>query len=218
MYHACWGCGIPVPCESDKPVRRVWCPDCTAKHQREAAERREQLASLKLENRLESALACLEEQQLPIGDYREAFDVVSEAARRDRNRFQSTGEVIAAMELLRNHLHIKTQQEIAGHRVDFTVPSLKAVLEVDGVQHRLTLAEDRDIDVKVRTALGADWEVVRIPEEYVRQNTARLVPAIKALTEYRRKVRRENGGMIPAWMSSRDEASWKRILTKLRGA
>ena len=93
------------------------------------------------------------------------------------------------------------QEKIGKYRVDFLIPSLKIVLEIDGVTHADRLYYDRDRDKYIREELGKEWEVVRIKTEYVEQNAEMLVEAIKSIRREKQKLRAEYGGALPEWFA-----------------
>jgi len=53
---------------------------------------------------------------------------------------------------------------------------------------------------------------VRIPTKYIEQNAKMLVKAIDELAAYKRKVRKQHSGIVPAWYSDRDAEFWEDVL------
>lgn len=102
--------------------------------------------------------------------------------------FQSTEEIMTALELLKKGYKIHHQVPILGYKVDFLIPDLKVVLEVDGdIFHQHKKATDAERDALIRSKMGDDWNVVRIKTSLINKNITRLVPAIKAVVNYRKK-------------------------------
>jgi len=103
--------------------------------------------------------------------------------------FQSTEEIMVALELIRRGIKAHHQVPIHGCRVDFILPDMKVALEVDGeVFHgRERLGHEQVRDEVITYQLGPEWEVVHIKTNNINTNITRLVPAIKAVLARRAK-------------------------------
>lgn len=211
-FFPCWTCGIPVHSLTSHPILRVFCVDCREDFEKQKTDTLKEYIQLKTKVMHERALRILEKQCAKLFLYIDAAQVVLEFALEDPSRFQSSHEMISAMELIRHSIKIQVQQRIAGHRVDFVIPKLKVVLEIDGYMHEYKKLKDSKRDIKVRQELGEEWEVIRIPTKYIEQNSAALVKAIVELYKYKRKVRKQNNGLIPDWYSERDKMRYAKAL------
>lgn len=211
-YFPCWECGVPVPTVMSSPRARLYCPDCNTEYEESKKETLKQYILLKTQVAFERALRILEKQRATLYEYKDESELVLELALNDPEKFNSSHEMIAAMELLRNRIKTKTQQKILNHRVDFVLPDLKVVLEIDGYMHDFSKVKDSKRDVKVLSELGNGWEVVRIPTKYVEENVKQLVPAIKAISKYKQDIRKQNNGVIPEWFSKRESQHYKKLL------
>ena len=102
-----------------------------------------------------------------------------------KNYYQSTEEVMVALELLRRGYTIYHQVGIASFRVDFLIPELSVVLEVDGEPyHRndfTSLNRTEMRDYLIEQQLGSNFKVIHIQTKYINRNVTKLVPAIKAI-------------------------------------
>jgi len=125
-----------------------------------------------------------------ITNYEKAYAVVKKYINRD-GWFQSTEEIMTALELVRRKIKVRHQVQISKYSADFLLPDLKVVLEIDGKPfHGVERAEkEKKRDEFTVQQLGEGWEVIRIDTEYINTNVTRLVPAIKAILESRRKLK-----------------------------
>ena len=101
--------------------------------------------------------------------------------------FQSTEEIMVAIELIQKGYKINHQVQIFEFRVDFVVPELKVVLEVDGrLFHSGKRTEEILRDELIENKMGNGWYVIRIDTENINKNITKLIPAIKAVIKYRK--------------------------------
>lgn len=210
-FYLCWGCDIPVEVVTDSPILRVFCPECKEEYAKNKKETLEKYIELKIMVMHERALRYLEKQYAKLYKYKDASEVILEAALDDPEKFMSSHEMIAAMEMVRNRIKVKTQQKIGSHRVDFVIPQMKVVLEVDGYMHDYSKIKDSNRDVEVRKELGEEWEIVRIPTKYLEKNASKLITAIKEVYKYKKEIRKSNYGLIPSWYSEREKERYKHI-------
>mgnify|MGYP001207945548 FL=1 len=213
-YFPCWGCDIPVPLLNNQPLLRVFCPDCKEKYEAEKEETLKEYVRLKTLVMHERALRILEKQEAKLFKYKDAAEAVLDFALTDPQKFSSSHEMIAAMELIRHNVKVKVQYKVANHRVDFLIPKFKTVLEIDGYMHKYHKLKDSKRDIKIRQELGEDWEVVRIPTKYIEQNAGALIRAIKELYKFKQQTRRKNNGLMPEWYSDREKTYYEKVLSQ----
>lgn len=200
----CWYCGENVVKTYHDPSNRVFCETCRDEYQAEKEKTLEEYVALKIEVMYERSLRYMEKQILSMHMYKEAAETVRDFAREDPNRFGSSHEMMAAMELIRQEIPIKMQYKVKRHRIDILIPSLKVALEIDGYMHQYKVLKDSVRDVDLINEFGVGWEVIRIPTKHIEQNIKQLVPAIKALYKEKQLLRKKNGGFIPNNFSKRD--------------
>ncbi|MCH4150151.1 MAG: DUF559 domain-containing protein [Companilactobacillus sp.] len=143
-------------------------------------------------------------------DYYEEAQIVKQFALKDLNKFQSSDEMMTAMELLKNRIQMKAQYKVFNYRVDFLLPDLKVCLEIDGMLHNYKQIKDSKRDVKILNALNEEspgWEFVRIPTDLLERNIQRLVPAIKAVYKAKQEERRKHNGFLPTNWSATNRAA-----------
>jgi very-short-patch-repair endonuclease len=193
---------------------RTYCADCGTTVQEEYQADLAEYIRLKSKLMVNRAITNLERQILDIYDYQAAIEVVSEFGANNPEKFMSSQEVIAAIILVHNEIKATVQYKILNYQVDFYLPTLKVVLEIDGFMHDYSEVKDSRRDINIRDELGADWEVIRIPTKYIDENAKVLPEAIIETKKYKQKLRRQNHGVIPDWYSKREQKNYKRILGK----
>lgn len=199
--------------EADDDMQyRVFCKECFEKRNRELRKKREQYAQLKKQLMLERAVRILEKQALDIYQYKDIIEDFEQYVTENPEKFDSAHEMIAAMMLVDNGIKAKIQYKIDRYRVDFYIPDMKIVLEIDGELHAHNLYRDNERDIKVRELLGPEWETVRIGTKYLEQNAPAMVDAMIAIKNEKIKLRSKHHGYLPEWYSSRNKAQRTRAI------
>lgn len=186
--------------------QREYCECCFEKIKRELKEDKANYIKLKKKLMFERALRILEKQKIDLYEYKDAIETVRNFSIENPNKFDSSHEMIACIILIDNEIKTSTQYKIGKYRVDFYLPELKVVLEIDGELHKNNLYRDNKRDIEIRKELGNEWEIVRIKTKYIEQNAEMLVEAIKAIKKEKQKIRKKNYGILPEWYSERNKA------------
>lgn len=206
-----------------KETKRIFCEKCKEEKQTEYENKVAKYRQLRSEIMFERALKLIEKQKINMYDFKDAISVVEDFIRRNNEKlftdewesvkcFDSADEIAAAIILLNNKIHIQIQKKIAGSVVDFCLPNLKVILEIDGeLFHKGKSLKESRRDTKIRSELGREWEIVRIPTAYIHQNIKMLPEAIKAIKEEKQKLRSLNGGFIPKGFSKQDDCIINKI-------
>ena len=196
----CWICGNPatetravdynpivksfdvVPVS---PYHRCYCKKC--KEQVEEQERSDRELYIQLKKREMFIKACnmLEHQRTKMYEYKPAIDVVDDFIIEHPDKFDSSYEVLAAIVLVHNHIYSKMQYKIGRYQVDFLLPELLVVLEIDGERHRHKKTYDSARDIYIQGALGEGWDIIRIPTDYLDKDAKKLPEAIYKVIDYR---------------------------------
>lgn len=127
----------------------------------------------------------MEKQSIKMYDYKEAIEVVENFLTKNPDKFDSSYEVLAAIILVNNRIYSKMQYKIGRYQVDFLLPEIGVVLEIDGERHKHHKQYDSNRDKFIKKELGYGWDIVRIKTEYLDMNAEKLVDAINAVVEYR---------------------------------
>lgn len=208
----CWYCGTKGKRQkgfNEKYMdERFYHDDCFEKYEAEKNETLDRYVELKIKVMHERALRMLEKQKANLEDYLDESEAVLEKSLEEPNKFLSSAEMVTAMELLRNRVRFKKEYAVGNHRVDFLIPSLKVVLEIDGQLHDYKRVKDTKRDGVVLNTLNENdkgWEVVRIPTKYIEQNVKQLLKATIEMKKHKQELRKKNGGFIPTYFSKRDK-------------
>jgi len=173
--------------------QRVYCAECFDKTVAEKQELSNMLAILNVKNMLEKAIRMLERQGSDVYDYRDAIERVKEYAFKSPEKFASSHEALAAIILISKGYKIKMQYPVENFRVDFYLPKLKVLLEIDGYIHKSRKKQDAERDAKILAAMPSGWQIIRIPTEHIERKADLLITAINAVLEERAKVKRLEG-------------------------
>lgn len=97
--------------------------------------------------------------------------------------FQSTEEVMAGIEFMKNQVRTIHQQKIGRYKVDFVLPEYKALVEIDGRIYHSDKYREGKRDGMILLTIGTSWHMVRIDTDLVNSNIRKLLPAVKAVIE-----------------------------------
>ena len=175
--------------EEVKPnkYRRCYCDKCMNQIEEQEAREAAEFIRLKKKRMFLTACATLEKQNTDMYAYKDAIDVVEDFVSRKPDKFDSSYEMLSAIVLVHNRIHAKAQQKVGRYQVDFLLPDLQCVLEIDGDRHKHRKEHDRKRDKAIKEILGVDWEVIRIKTEYLDQNAKALPKAINEILATRSK-------------------------------
>lgn len=202
-YPRCKKCGEEVMTWSYKNNLNYTCQRCKAlDYFSDKGKRYEQNFDAK-ERKFERAVERIKSKAGgAFSNYQHAIETIHEKLHRDK-WFDSTEEIMTAIELVRRKVRARHQVQFGRYRADFVLPDDKIVLEIDGIlfHTQKTKEKDKARDNLIILALGPEWEVVRITDELVNQNITRLVPAIRRIKKSRKMQRNYNNGLLPEWYS-----------------
>ena len=214
-FLTCWKCGEMDTTDLGKiHGQRFFHRECREEFEAEKKDILERYVEMKVIVMHERSLRILEKQDADMASYLDESEAVLSKALEEPSKFASSHEMVAAMELLRNEIRFKPEHRIGSRRVDFYVPELKVVLEIDGHTHDYKKVQDSKRDIEILNILNEDdsgWEVIRIPTKRIEENVKKLLPAIKAIANYKRKTRRENNGFMPHGNSLREDEHYKEL-------
>ena len=196
----CWRCGKEDDIK-DPDHKRHYCKECEEAERAERANNKSEYVKYKFLNALEMATKNLEGNTTRLYAHKKAYEAIKKMGLKTPEAFDSSDEILAAMVLLTSGYHVKTQVGIGNYRVDIFLEKQKTIVEIDGENHNFKVYYDSNRDKKIREMLGAEWEIIRIPTKLLRQNPEMLITAIREVRREKVKVRRENGGIIPAYYS-----------------
>lgn len=105
--------------------------------------------------------------------------------------FQSTEEIMVALELIRQNVKAHHQVKVFDYYVDFVLPEMKVALEIDGKIYHGADKQNKEIirDELIVDKLGSDYEMIRIQTDNINKNVTKLLPAIHAVLKRRKSER-----------------------------
>lgn len=199
MKIQCWNCGktvtgynehkeelanLNIP-ETKKVYCRFYCDECKDKLEKEDKELRELYIRLKKREMFVRACNALENQFTDMYAYKAAIDKIQRYTEEYPDMFDSSYEILAAIVLVHNNIKASMQFRIGRYQVDFLLPELKIVLEIDGYRHQYKKTHDRKRDEIIKKVLGEEWEIIRINTDYLDKNAKKLPEALKRVMKYR---------------------------------
>ena len=214
--YKCWRCGKEISLRYE-PRERVYCDECWTKEQQEHKELVQKYAELKIKVMHDNALRIMEKSnKCYMHEYAESAKRILHKALENTENFMSSHEMVVAIILDNYGFQYETNYKILNYRVDFYLPEFCACLEVDGAQHSHKLEYDSRRDNELRNALGKEWEIVRIKTGYIEENPEKIIDAVEALANEKRRLRAKNSGIMPYGFSKRDNALYDSVLRKKR--
>jgi very-short-patch-repair endonuclease len=197
------GCGNGVANWVPKKDMVFICQSCREQEKETGKELQGEIAKLESLRRVAIAKELISKQYGNTRDYDGVFKVI-ESKLDKPGWFQSANEVLAAAELLRSKINARHQVKMGRWRVDFILPDLKVVLEIDSDYHNDKKRKESDQlkDAAIIANLGPEWEMVRMRDKHLRDNLKQLLPAIKGVIEERKKARTSNKGQLPKRFSN----------------
>lgn len=194
----CWECGKEATCtrnifvygscrivSSVSPYTRCYCEECAQKVEELEKTERAQYVKLKKREMFRKACDVLEKQNTNMYEYKDAIEVVRDKIEESPDKFDSSYEVLAAIVLVQNRIYSKMQYKIEPYQVDFLLPELFVVLEVDGERHKHKKEHDTRRDIYIQNALGEGWDIIRISTDYLDRDAKKLPEAIHKVIDYR---------------------------------
>lgn len=211
--NTCWICGKEYEGYNDKYIRRM-CPECKTRHDEEIHELVETQKTVRSKLMYENAIRKLESTH-ELYDFeiiRDSMEFIEELIEYKPEAFKSTAEVITAIMLHHDGFEFKVNHRVDRYILDFYIPEEKIDLEIDGFLHKGKRAHDGKRDVELRLTLGKEWEVIRIPVKYVESAPMSLTCHMLEVAKKQRKLRKENGGILPQSYSPSVRAYYESVL------
>lgn len=166
---------------------RCYCEQCMKRIKEQEQSENAEYIRLKKRRMFLKSCEILESQHTDMYDYREAIDVVEEHITEHPDKYDSAYEALTAIVLVHERINTKMQQKVGRYQVDFVLPNLFVILEIDGDRHKHRKSYDNKRDNAIKAAVGEPWEIIRINTEYLDQNAKALPKAIKEVIKHRKK-------------------------------
>lgn len=182
-YPPCHVCGSAVPSWNYLRGVKYTCPDCK-KYLAEISVR--QKGDKQKEKKYREAVKRIRKvSQLELYEFA-MKQVLSQLEK--PGWYQSTEEIMVALELIRRNVTAYHQVRVLDYCVDFILPQFKVVLEIDGAVFHGKEKKPAEAlrDELICQAFGDGWQVIRIRTENINTNVTKLMPAIKKVLQHRR--------------------------------
>lgn len=210
-FPLCQHCGKEVKSPFYDKKKKYTCAMCKLMTD---AEPKAEVANETKDRRLNAAIMRISGYTVDMEPYEKAISAVKKVLYR-QGWFDSTEEVMVAIELIKCGYRINHQVPLKRYKLDFVLRDQKVILEIDGPYHNeKTKAKEQLRDDIAIASFGADWEVLRISTDDINTNITRLSKAITKSVERRRQYRAEGNGQLPDWYNGRETYSDKKKITK----
>ena len=185
----CWCCGKTATKTSRNGnflnvSYRCYCAECFKEVTETDKRENEMYIYLKHKRMLLSALTILENQNTNMYQYKEAIEAVSEHLEENPDKYDSAYEVLAAIVLIQNRIRCKPQYPIGRYHVDFYLPELRIILEIDGDRHKYNKTKDSKRDATIKNLMNGQVDIIRIRTDFLDSNARKLPEAIEKVHKY----------------------------------
>ena len=208
LHEFCWNCGKQIPANEFFGQGRRFCTECEEQHVADYKAYLNEYLIAKNRIMFERALRYMEKAQCHMTRYKRFAKAVERHSAACPEQYRSSDEMIAAIVFLEAGYDFEMNHKVGSYVVDMFIPQMNVCVEIDGDRHQYRKKADCERDVEIRKRLGALWEVIRIPTEYIEKNPSKLVDAVKALYDLRKKEREKNGGILSEHYSQREKAAY----------
>ena len=214
LNEKCWICGADVLSSygSSDVMSGRFCHDHWLEHQRKYKQTVSEYLKLKTQVMFERAMRQMDNAGVFMTNIQREAQAVQKHATDCPEAYKSSDEMIAAVIMLSAGFDFELNYKIGKYIVDMYLPDLKLILEVDGERHDNRKLQDSKRDTELRRVLGDEWEVIRIPTQYIEQNPLKIPDAVIALAKQKRDLRKKNGGFLPNSYSKREQAKYAKAM------
>lgn len=209
LEQVCWQCGGVIPPDEFYGCGRRFCEKCEAEHIEKHKGVINEYAIVKNRVMFERAMRMMEKAGCKMTKFKRYARAVERHSAENPEMYRSSDEMVAAVVLLEAGYDFIMNKRVGKYTVDIFIPGLHVCLEIDGDRHRYRKKEDGMRDHDIRHILGAKWEVVRIPTDYIEREPWKIAEAIRAVYDLKKQTREKNDGMLPESYSSAVKAYYE---------
>ena len=203
LKQICWKCGKEIPQDEYDGQTRRFCEKCYGEYSEEYKPVITQYAILKNRVMFERAMRIMEKACADMTKYKKFANAVMKHSRDNPEQYLSADEMIAAIVLLEAGWDFQMNYKVGQYKVDIIIPEKHVCLEIDGERHTHSTAADGKRDVEIRSKLGKEWEIVRIPTKYIEEQPEKLPEAVMKMYDGIKEIRAKNNGLLPEAFSKR---------------
>lgn len=196
----CSKCGVKMTSWSYDREKVYRCKECKLIEQ----ESKNNLTLQTKLRKLKTAILRIEKQGNNIKDYKNAITEITKILDK-QGWFQSTEEIMVALQLYKRKIPFNHQVKIKSYRADFVLPKDHIILEVDGILFHTDKTKPYEIarDKLIKDTMGKEWEVIRVTDTDINERIKKLPLAIRL--KYKNKQRGKtlyNGKVVYNYKSS----------------
>lgn len=214
MSEKCWICGKDIieSFGSMDIMSGRFCKEHWREHQKQYKQIVADYLKLKTQIMFERSVRLLENTGMNMTNIKREVQAVQRHSADSPESYKSSQEMVTAIIMLKAGYDFELNYKIGKYIVDMYLPDLKLIVEVDGERHDNRHLQDSKRDTELRRMLGDEWEVIRIPTQYIEQNPERIPDAVLALAKQKRDIRKKNGGFLPQNYSKREAARYEKAM------
>ena len=214
LNEKCWICGADVLSSygSSDVMSGRFCREHWLEHQRKYKKTVSEYLKLKTQVMFERAMRKMDNAGVFMTNIQREAQAVQKHSIDCPEAYKSSDEMITAVIMLSAGYDFELNYKVGKYIVDMYLPDLKLILEVDGERHDNRQLQDSKRDTDLRRILGDEWEVIRIPTQYIEQNPLKIPDAVIALAKQKRDLRKKNGGFLPNSYSKREQAKYAKAM------
>lgn len=146
------------------------CDSCKAKkqqHKKEIEKAWFDVIEEKGEHRYNKALDAIQKQVKDFSKYETAARI----ARKAQDKYGSVPEAMVAVELIKLGYRFIPQQKIKKYRVDFFIPDIPMIIEVDGEIYH---SKQTNREAEIQFAVGFGVKILHVPAELIANDIQKL--------------------------------------------
>ena len=214
LNEKCWICGADVLSSygASDALSGRFCRKHWLEHQQKYKQTVSEYLKLKTQVMFERAMRKMDNAGIFMTGIKREAQAVQKHATDCPEAYKSSDEMITAVIMLSAGYDFELNYKIGKYIVDMYLPDLKLILEVDGERHDNRQLQDSKRDTELRRLLGDEWEIIRIPTQYIEQNPEKIPDAVIALARQKRELRKKNGGFLPNSYSRREQAKYAKAM------
>lgn len=95
-------------------------------------------------------------------------------ASKGMSRYGSIPEALMSIILAHAKMPFIPQQKIGKYRVDFCIPKIKHIIEVDGSVYHTNTKKELEREGIINYTIGLDWKIVHVPAEAIQSNIDKI--------------------------------------------
>lgn len=210
LEQICWKCGKPIPHDDFSGQTRRFCENCYEEYSEEYKPVKVQYAVLRNRVMFERAMRLMEKAQVDMTRYKRYAYAVMKHSRDNPEKYRSAEEMIAAIVLLEAGHDVEMNVSVGHYCVDILISDMKVAFEIDGDRHINKKGYEGKRDIEIRSKLGKEWEIVRIPTKYISDQPEKIPEAIKKLYDNMKQIRLKNSGLLPETYSRRQKEYYEK--------